>query len=598
MLLILGQSGIGKSTLITWIIANMINNRDDVFVYQFASDLKIINWNSDNILIEILNSLSLKSDDLENKTLILDGFDEISAGDDGEDILNRLYQNFNKLNTINKFTFFITCRENYLLEIQKIECDYITLQTWDSEQIQSFCKIYSNKNMSNVTTYTLNKILENREILGTPLILYMVLALNIIIKNSGSIVDIYDRIFSLEGGSIYDRCVKSSNVKSLRFADPHRISKFKQQIHETSKRIAFWMFENEPEEIFIPKKEYEKICSNVVLSLTNEKDEEIKHDFLIGNYYKLTKYIEGSRIEKLHFVHRSIYEYFVADYIFKSICDMKSTKKIAGKFGKILIKGSLSKQILKFIKYKFDNYQNNNISNNIMKIFQIMLKNGMTYFTNEKYNRIIDKEINIFSNMLKIVFLWNKTLGQMNRELVTYLQYNNQSELELEGINLENENLNRVYLESVHMNGAVLNGINMQEACLRGARLIGAFLENAVLNEAKLDKADLSKANLVNAHLNKAHINEAELIGTRLIKAELIEANLKGSKLNYAELNGANLRGACIEDIELKGAHLRNTIFDEKQIEILEKKYDLNSSRVYIFETDKIISYKEYRSKQ
>lgn len=40
MLLILGQPGIGKSTLITWIMANLVKNLDDIYIYQFASDLK------------------------------------------------------------------------------------------------------------------------------------------------------------------------------------------------------------------------------------------------------------------------------------------------------------------------------------------------------------------------------------------------------------------------------------------------------------------------------------------------------------------------------------------------------------------------------
>ena len=48
MLFILGQPGIGKSTLITWITAHfidsVINNINDILVYQFASDLKNVDW--------------------------------------------------------------------------------------------------------------------------------------------------------------------------------------------------------------------------------------------------------------------------------------------------------------------------------------------------------------------------------------------------------------------------------------------------------------------------------------------------------------------------------------------------------------------------
>ncbi len=40
MLLILGQPGIGKSTLVTWMTANFPDRAKDILVYQFASDLK------------------------------------------------------------------------------------------------------------------------------------------------------------------------------------------------------------------------------------------------------------------------------------------------------------------------------------------------------------------------------------------------------------------------------------------------------------------------------------------------------------------------------------------------------------------------------
>ena len=44
MLLILGQPGIGKSTLITWITANFADSINYILVYKFASDLKGVDW--------------------------------------------------------------------------------------------------------------------------------------------------------------------------------------------------------------------------------------------------------------------------------------------------------------------------------------------------------------------------------------------------------------------------------------------------------------------------------------------------------------------------------------------------------------------------
>lgn len=127
----------------------------------------------------------------------------------------------------------------------------------------------------------------------------MVLALNISIENDASIVDIYDKIFSLEGG-IYDRCI---DYKS--FANKHRIGEIKEQIHQISREIGIWMFENNPGEACIPQKEYQKVCC-CVAKKQKLKNIDVEQDFKIGNYFKLVRHCEGIETEELSFVHRSI----------------------------------------------------------------------------------------------------------------------------------------------------------------------------------------------------------------------------------------------------------------------------------------------------
>lgn len=94
MLLILGQPGIGKSTLITWITQKFGKNFDDILVYKFASDLKNVDWQNSSIADIILDRLRLSDNDLNGKALILDGFDEISIGDDRKEILDCLHRYF------------------------------------------------------------------------------------------------------------------------------------------------------------------------------------------------------------------------------------------------------------------------------------------------------------------------------------------------------------------------------------------------------------------------------------------------------------------------------------------------------------------------
>ena len=126
-------------------------------------------------------------------------------------------------------------------------------------------------------------IIAKKEIFGIPLILYMTLALDISIDNESSIVDIYDKIFSTNNGSIYNRCIDNKN-----YGDKHRISILKEQIHQISRDIAMWMFENRPFEAVIPKIEYDKICGNNINRIKFNQQ-----DVAIGNYFELVHHTDG-----------------------------------------------------------------------------------------------------------------------------------------------------------------------------------------------------------------------------------------------------------------------------------------------------------------
>lgn len=603
MLLILGQAGIGKSTLITWIMANLVEKKDDILVYQFASDLKNIEWHADKILKIVLKTLNLGYKELENKTLILDGFDEIHANSDRERILNTLKQEVEEMNNLNRFSLIITCRENYVYELRKIECDFITLQTWDDAQIKSFCEMYEKKSIGTISGTKIDRILDNKEVFGIPLILYMVLALDITIEKSASLVDVYDQIFSLDRSSIYDRCIENA-----RYGKDHRISEYriKQQIHQISKGIAFWIFENNSEKAFINSKEYEEICDNVI---GENSDENTKKDFLIGNYFKLLKHCEGIGTQELHFIHRSIYEYFVVVYFFESLHNLTSKEEVAGKLGELLKDGHLSEQILEFIKCKFDNLTNYNFSNNAREVFNIMLHNGMTYYTKKQYKNVVEKEMNIFFNMLEIVRLWNSALGEFDNEIIMYLRCNIRSKLNLKGIKLcgaclcntyfAEANFERAdfgetiddetFFESKMVRKTSLKGADLREANLRKVNLIGADLERV-----DLKGADLGGGHLEGAYLERADLKGANLKRVHLERAYLERADLKGANFGGGHLEGADLRWADLKGIGLKRAHLEGTIFDETQVDLLYEKFDLSNCNVYIFETNMTVNYKEY----
>ena len=582
MLLILGQPGIGKSTLITWIMANFPYRVKNILVYKFASELGNIDWRYDRISNRILDELGLKCNDLNGKTLILDGFDEVGIESKRRrDILDRIYEDWIYNKTIDNFSLIITCRENYIPKFEWLKCSYITLQPWDEVQIRSFCDVFQEKTKNNISKNTMEKLIQNKDILGIPLILYMVLALNISIETEGSIVDIYDKIFSLEGG-IYDRC-----IDNRKFADSHRIAIIKKQIHQISRDIAIWMFENEPEEAYIPQREYQKICEKIA---DESGREYLEQDSIIGNFYRL-RHCEGIGADELCFVHRTIYEYFVIEYIFHSMCEAIkiSTEKLAGVFGYFLKKGRLSETTCEFLKYKIKSSELKNKYSIVLDTFNMMLKDGMTYYTGICYKNVMDCEMKIFVNMLEIIHLWGSKGLILNESISNFLYYNGYMGLNLRDTIIQSE----LYINSkvdgicsmpfggIYLQEAYMAGIYLKHISLAGANLMLADLEDAVLEGIDLTRADLSIAKLARANLTKAVLQDA---------------NLSNADFSGAMLNGAMLVRAEIKDIDLTGADLTETIFDEKQVNELENEYDLSKTSVCL-KTDEIISYVEYKQK-
>lgn len=591
MLLILGQPGIGKSTLITWITANFVDSISSILVYKFAVDLKRVEWQKPDVLKEILDALHLSQEDLNGKILILDGFDEVNVGENRRNILDSIHENLINKKDIRNFSLIITCRENYIQESERLQCKHITLQPWGAVQIKSFCTVFQEKTNVAIPEQMVEKIIENREVLGIPLILYMVLALNIFIENEGSIVDIYDKIFSLEGG-IYDRCIENKW-----FDNVHRIGEIKRGIHQISREIAIWIFENNPEEAFIMQNEYENIC-NIVM----QDNKEIKQDFLIGNYFRLVKHCEGIGTEKLYFIHRSIYEYFVAETICNSIRDAlfcltpDSLESFAGNISIYLRQGKITKTIGEYLEHKIIQIYDQLEYEKKEVFYQWwtyavgkMMDVGMFFYSKKNmqdFRSIIDKEMICFLNLLEIL---RSLLGiskenyiiieAKKRLLERYIRICN-----IVGKNYIEVNLSRLYLDYIDLSGADLAMVDFTKV----------YLASANLNRANLQKAVLRNASLLCASLKRADLREADLCGANLKGAKLEIADLRRAQLVGANLKGADLRGAELEGINLKHAVLSLAFLDESQVDYLKGKWDLREIRIYIRNTGDVVSYEKY----
>lgn len=324
--------------------------------------------------------------------------------------------------------------------------------------------------------------------------------------------ELYNRIFTEEQG-IFDRF----SYKGIAYDEGSHLLRDKGNIRKYLKflrEVAFKMFEKN--DLSLKKKEYQ------IPKLEFQGNHISILEFPIKYFFENVK----SNIE---FVHKSIYEYFVSEYIFVSLCKVisMSKKKLASFWGNVLKNNNLSWEIVEFLKFKVRNSKLNEEFDKVNEAFQLMLHNGMTYYTKECLKNVIQCEINVFVNMIDIIHLWENWYLKFDDSVLIYLRF--------------------------HVGHIITN-----------TYLSGMILEENIVRGLDLREADL---------------RELDLGGI----------DLRGMRLNKAKLNGASLGGA-----DLRGTDLREALFDEKQINYLEDKYDLRKTQVYIQETNEIITYEEY----
>ena len=509
-MLITGVPGIGKSTITSW-IANKYKDNERIIVLRFRDWKKVIL--EKKLLEAICKKLDCEEEDLESKVLVLDGFDEMKALNIRDRLLNEFFAD---IKDFENFKCIITSRLGYIDSSQFH--NVLILNKFDIKRVEDFVKI--------ITGDVLKKrerIEPNLEVLGIPVILYMAVMSNIDISENPTKPELYNRIFAEKGG-IFDRfsCDGLGYDKGVQvLRNGENIKSYLSFLQ----KVAFLMFENN--------------SLSLKMDDCNVPELEFQGDKVSVLEFPIKHLFENTEIN-VEFIHKSIYEYFVSEYIFSSLLTAidSSTDELAKILGYLFKYNSITNEVLEFLGFKIINSKLNKEFNAMDKAFKLMLQDGMIYYTKENYKNAFKREMDVFSNMLEILHLWKVDYLKFDNSIAGYLRYNRNSHLNLKGAILragEKDNdgvlslTKGLYLKDVYLEGANLEGANLTGAYLYGANLKGANLREADLREANLKEVDL---------------------------------------------RGADLSLAKIQDINLEDAKLEKATFDQKQFEYLKNKCD------------------------
>lgn len=550
-MIVLADAGMGKSSLVSY-ICSKCPMKENLIILRFNSLKKEIL--DKNIMDSVKAKLNCDIDDLQNKRLIIDGFDECTFTTDKDNILSNF---FNDCQNISGLKVLITSRVHYIGVKHFSKCEIFYLQFMNKEQIENMCEQYFK--LSKKDVFTINTELNN-QVIGIPLILYMALSLEIPIEDQTSICELYEKIFAFDGG-IYDRMTLEDEGYSDKI---HFIAydNIKKEMHLISQNLAFAMFDILS--LALPKKEYTKIVKNI--------SEDRLKDFAIANYYYITD-------KSLTFAHKSIYEYFLAEYIFNSINDALKNNNIEETLASLFIYGELSEEIICNIIYKIKKQKSDSkLYYHIESSFNNMVENGMSYFLENKVKNFLRTESNVFENVLKVLDAYSILLKpKQYKKIKLYYPFFYQLR---NSFNREIKNLTKTlwinvsipygcYLQNLNLNDSIIKNsdffTDFTDTLLKNVKIQNCNFFNSIFKICFFQNATFRSINFLadfyNCAFNHVLMNNIDFYMSECVKLDLSNSTLKNIVFNKAVMKDIIFSAATLIDIDFSRTTLINIDF-------------------------------------
>ncbi len=594
-LFILGEPGIGKSSLISKIVVESKVSRENEFYCLRLRDLDKETISLEGALNAILKILSIQENDLKEKTLLLDGVDELCGIENYkksiDDFCFSLMEEANRL----KFKLLFTSRLNYVhLEDERFNTMLVLkLLPFGKKQFEYWFHQYHAKRSQRKQACLIKENLfmlcnakeeeekKKLELFGIPLVLYLLVELKVDISKINSLGQLYNKLFKELKNRLYDNRTNKDTLPKLLYKN----------CKEIAKHIAKKMFDTK--EDMLNSESYREAIMLLPDKLKSNLNDilDYEHFYLLSFYYRIDK--EKCSVE---FIHKSLMEYLVGEMLYYCLSQIlnselneeKQKEELQKELDKFFTFSVITDEICLFFLEKVkENGKQQQLFSLLKKYYKFYLEVGFIYeisnninsltkiqnlfisywkllriLANTKKDNLLEEEKDLFCSYLTKISFENIDLSYQNLAK-TKLSRVDLSRADLSGADLSGADLNGAFLNGTFLNEADLSEASLNEANLNGADLKKAKLNKVFLKKAKLNKADLSGADLSEADLNGAFLNEAKLNGTLLNRTFLNEADLNGADLSEAFLSGTYLIGAYLKKAKLNKADLSGAFLNE-----------------------------------
>ena len=583
ILIVKGAAGIGKTSLVSRLIADTYgdsdtpNNLNENEVYPIILRKhysKFDNIDAQRMPIEVFEKiLNVTEMNLDNSLIILDGLDELTLLST-EFNCNEFLKNLSiELERFSNTKVLITSRpmDKISKNIKNVEIKHIV---WEKDQILAWCENFKNASEKDSEKNWCKTFIDNydeldkndpdgnkTDIFKAPVILYLACHSDSQISANETIGEFYDRVFRAIASRDHLRR-QSAIVPIIEESKKANIINW-----QFTKELAYQMFLHDT--LILSDSELIKNAEKRTIEVLKEKRPDIvadKKDFEIDKlkYLAVTHFAkETTNKMGIEFAHKTVYEYFTAvklyeDYFAEITEDYPEPNEDHEMLEKVWT------NIIEAFRYKSIKHENITIFNYLNKM-ERPIYNGTSedegkdfnfekfehYFVEGMEQRIL-ADLEIKSRVKEYInsdALLTTQIGCAFSNLTWFLSghgyYNEENNDECKRFG----ELVSIYCGYFNLKNWKLSGVG-----LSGADLIGADLSGANLFEAHLSRANLFEAHLSKANLSEANLFEANLSGADLIGADLSVADLSRANLIYADLSGADLRAEYLSGANLGGA--------------------------------------------
>jgi len=506
-LFITAPPGCGKTSLISKIAHDKVQDKHIYFINM--ADMRHAEIN----LKAICEKLSINKKDLIKSILILDSLDEaLQHSENCDEVLSELSDEFGDY----EIRAIITCRSNLLTSNEVRSSFEIKLQGFDTHQAVLWLENYAKYNPDfplddwKYTATHMNSSLS--QVLLIPLILYICVIRKIPITKVNSIGTLYDILFDPKDGQVALPIYRSNaNYRSSEWS----------LLRNVISDISVIMHQK---------------------GFVDESDITEENKRLLGR----DLYMDSSS-GQLRFIHASMWQYFVAERIYKHLKDLRTKDDIQafldGMLDIVVPQNTLDNLILGFISYfaNRDNWKparaslykdilfhiseyNITKKGNILTIISCLWRDLFKIFTHIF--------VQYYPDMLN-TFFTESVAEQTNDILIKCSILTEESPI---------QNVSKYRMKKI-----TLNGINFTKSYMRYCSMRSSSFRNANFNDASLvgiyaDHCDMTASSFRQTSLHNANLTDSILVACDFRNAKLNGANFDYSNLSYADLREAKLQ--------------------------------------------------------